>query len=264
MTCRTRPQPQTTWTQEGGDSTLASNVGARKAVIWTRTKMVAGVTAAILGRGAEFAYNNAGGLGAVEGNGWIAALQRYGIWSQSPGGAGGTTYHLSIISFPFKPILDPLLPVIPVILRVRDIVQVTRSAGATWGNVGFTLGGGYIFQDGSIEAYRSVGFHSYGGSTWRTYYSGNANVAAQRAFDTGRLISDVCELMFEIDGARKQVRYYIDGLLVDTFTPPIDAAAVAINRGESLNWSNKPDAGVTLRFHHGLGIGRIVELETLV
>lgn len=262
MTCRTRPRPTTTWAQQGGTSTPLSNPAARALALWTRPYMVNAVTLPLIGRGA-MAYGNAGG-NATEGRGWVAALFRYGHWSRSPAGAGGPTYHMFSAGFPFHAIVDPALPVIPVIIRVSDIVQVTREAGATFGYLGFTVGGGYVGQDGlAAEAYRSVGFVNYGGGTWRTYFSGNLNVAALHALDTGRLITDICELTFEVDGAQKQIRYYIDGVLVDTYTPAIDNGAVALARDEAIYWTNKADAAVTLRFHHSLGLGALVEIEVL-
>ena len=261
MACRTRPRPTSTFTPEGGNSVALSNVAGRKIALLTRPYMANGVTNPIIGK-QQMVFNNAGG-NATEARGWQAAFFRYCMWSRSVNGVGGTTYHSLYPGLPFYPLLDPARPAIPVIVRFRDVVQITREAGATWGVQSFTAGGGFAFQDGTLEAYRSVGFHNYGGNTWKTYYSGNANVAAQHVVDTGRLISDVCELMCEIDGQLKQVRYYIDGVLVDTFTPPIDNAAVAIHRQEQFYWSNKSDAATTIRHHHGLGIGFLVEVEVL-
>lgn len=258
MTCRTRPAPISQWTQQGVGA--AGDPAAHRTELWSRPARQAAVTNALIGR-IEHSYNNAGGLGATEGKGWVAALKRYAMWSDSPGGAGGTTYHQLTPGYPFHSLVDPQLPVQPVILRARDVVQVTRSAGAGFGSVAFTMGSGYVFQDGSLEAYRSVGFHSYGGGTWKSYYSGNLNAAALRAFDTGVSIFNICELMFEVDGARKEVRYYIDGVLVDTYAPAADANALALTRAEAFYWSNRPVGGTTYRFHHGLGLGMSVEIE---
>lgn len=258
MTCRTRPAPSTQWTQQGVGA--LGDPAAHRTELWMRGPRVAGTTNPLVGR-AEHTYSNAGGLGAVEGKGWNAVLKRYGMFNESPGGAGGTTYHSLTPAFPFHSLVDPALPVQPSIVRVRDVVQVTRTVGAGGGNVGFTLGGGYIFQDGTLEAYRSVGFHSYGGLTWKTYYSNNANVAALKVFDTGVSVLNLCELMFECDGARKEVRFYIDGVLVDTYVVPADNGAVAVVRAEAIYWSNRPVAATTLRLYHGLGLGPIIELE---
>lgn len=258
MTCRTRPAPISQWTQQGVGA--LGDPAAHRTELWSRPQRAAAVTNAIIGR-TEHSYSNAGGLGATEGKGWVAALKRYAMWNDSPGGAGGTTYHTLTPGFPWHALVNPALPIIPSILRFRDVVQVTRSAGAGAGNVGFTMGGGFVFQDGTLEAYRSVGFHSYGGLTWKSYFSGNLNVAALRAFDTGVSIFNIVELMVEVDGARKEVRYYIDGVLVDTYAPAADVNAPAITRSEAFYWSNRPVGGTTLRLHHGLGLGLSVEIE---
>jgi len=264
MACRTRPAPQTTWTQEGGTSTPLENAEGRKTALWARTDRIHAGTTNLIGRG-EFAFSNGGGVG-TEGRGWDAVLKRYTRWMNNIIGGAPSSPGVHQISpaFPANAMLDSLLQTIPFIVRLRDVVCIQRAAGATFGTAAFTVGGGYAWQDGTLEAYRSIGFHSYGGNTWKTYLSQNQNIAARHVVDTGRLITDLVELMIEVDGAQKEARWYIDGALVDRYKPGADAGAVAIDgRGDQIYWTLRPDLNVTLRYNHGCGIGPLLEMEAL-
>ena len=140
-----------------------------------------------------------------------------------------------------------------------------REAGATWGTVAFVIGEEFPWQGAQVDAARIIGFHSLGTSNWWSYYGGN-NRARLHAVDLGVPVTNISELMFEIDGSKKEVRWYIDGMLKDSFIPLVtDATAIAIgiNPFAQLYHVIRPDGGVTLSLYHGLGIGPVCELERL-
>ena len=257
----TRASPITVWHQQGVPSPGAAS---RRIQLLGRTDAIhAGVTN-LVGRG-EFAFSNGGGV-ATDGRGWDNTLKRYTRWIDEvlAGAPSSPGVHQLSPAVPWHAILDPAMQVLSVVVRVRDVIAVQRTAGVGDGTASFTLGQGYAWQDAIVEAYRSVGFHSYGGSTWKTYMSGNATNQNLRAFDTGISIYALHELMFEIDGVNKVIRYYIDGLLVDTFALPADAGAISLpSRDTQLYWTLKPALNTTLRLHHGCGIGPLVEVEAM-
>lgn len=237
---------------------LPSNAPGRRAVLWTRSKLIHLSTTNLIGK-AELGINNSGG-NAFNGQGWIAAIKRYGRFQQANG--NNPEYTQVSLHINPNPLVDPATPTRAVIVRIRDVVQLTRTAGATFGNIFFGYGDSYPFQWGTIEVIRGVGFHSYGGGTWRTYKSSN-NMIAQRVFDTGIPLTNLCELLIELDGQLKQVRWYIDGVLVDTYNVVADAGPVNVNAQPGLYWYLQPNVGVSLQFNHGIGVGTIIELEAL-
>ena len=257
-----RASPTTAWQQQG--IPVTGSVASRRIQLLGRTDGIHATSVNLVGRG-EFSFSNGGGV-ATDGRGWDATLRRYSRWINEiiAGAPSSSGYHTLTPAVPWHAILDPALPILPVVVRVRDVICCQQTAGVGFGTAAFTLGQGYAWQDAILEAYRSVGFHSYGGGTWRTYMSGNATNQPLRTFDTGIAITTMCELMFEIDGVSKVIRYYIDGLLVDTFALPADAGAIANpGRVDQLYWTVKPNLNTTLRFHHGLGIGPLIEVEAM-
>lgn len=235
-----------------------SNLAGRRAVLWSRSKLTHLANVNLIGR-AEAGINNSGG-NAFNGQGWIAAIKRYGRFQAANG--NNPEYTQITMTINPNPLVDPGQALRPVIVRIRDVVQLTRTLGASFGNIWFGYGDSYPFQWGTIEVIRGVGFHSYGGGTWRTYKSSN-NMIAQHVFDTGVPLTNLCELMIELDGQLKQIRWYIDGVLVDTYNVVADAGAVNPNSQPSIYWYLQPNAGVNLQFNHGIGIGLVVELEAL-
>lgn len=197
--------------------------------------------------------------------GWIAALKRYGMRMQQAGNSPG--YWSTGVSMTPGRLVDPAEATIPIIARFRDVEAVIREAGATWGTVAFVIGHEYPWQNAQVDAARIIGFHSLGGPNWCSYYGGNDRTRL-RGVDLGVPITQICELMFEIDGFKKEIRWYIDGVLKDTLTVVVADVSAPVTAGiqpfSQLYHVIRPDAGVTLSLYHGLGIGPLVELERLV
>lgn len=196
--------------------------------------------------------------------GWVAALKRYGMRMQQAGNSPG--YWATGVSMTPGRLVDPAEATIPIIARFRDVECVIREAGATWGTVAFLIGHEYPWQGAVMDAARVIGFHSLGGANWCSYFGGNDRTR-KRGVDLGIPITQLCELMFEIDGFKKEIRWYIDGVLKDTFPVVVADNTAPITAGiqpfAQIYHVIRPDNGVTLSLYHGLGIGPLVELERL-
>lgn len=243
--------------------TLLTNAAA---MLWLRAGRGSDNFAPLVGR-TGIGFNTGGGQG-TEGKGWIPQVGRYGIWSFSASGPAPVSpvLHSTGGAPLWHPMVNPVRTKTPAVVRCRDVVWVQQTVGVNFGALNFTLGDGYPWQDGTLEAYRSVGFHTHGGGTWQAYASGNVNNSPPNPghiFDTGKSILVMCELMFEIDSELNEIRYYVDGVLVDTYAPVADLNAIAVpNRTPFLSWGNRPNASTTLKYYHGLGIGKLIEVET--
>ena len=233
--------------------------GLRDAMYWARPKRQNVSTAQLIGR----VEQGQTGFNATFGSGWIAAIKRYGTFIQEIGNNPG--YWAAGIGLTPGRLVDPNEATIPIIIRIRDVVCVTRSAGATFGTVALTIGHEYPWQNANMDAARNIGFHSLGGANWCSYFSSN-NRTRLRGVDLGVPITQLCELMVEIDGSKKEIRWYIDGVLKDTYDAVADVTVptiAGINPFSQLYHTLRPDAGVTLQYYHHLGIGALVEIERL-
>jgi hypothetical protein len=205
-----------------------------------------------------------GGFGATFTSGWFDNLKRYGTRIRQVGNNVG--FWAAGIGLTPGRLVDTNEATIPIIIRIRDVVQVTREAGATWGTAAVLIGHEYAWQNAVLDASRTIGFHSLGGSNWCSYFGGN-NRARLRGVDLGVPITQIAELMVEIDGFKKQIRWYIDGVLKDTYDAGADVTApviAGVSPYGQLYHIIRPDAGITLSFYIGLGIGPLVEIERYV
>lgn len=242
-----------------GAGTVTPDQGLRDAMYWARPKRQNVQTAQLIGR-VEQGQN---GFGATFASGWNATFKRYGTMVKEVG--NNPAYWAAGIGLTPGRLVDPNEATIPIIIRIRDAVGVIRTAGATFGTVALIIGHEYPWQNAQVDAARNIGFHSLGTGTWWTYFSAN-NRTRLRAVDTGIPITQVAMLMFEIDGFKKQIRWYIDNVLKDTFNPVADVTVpttAGINPFSQLYHAVRPDVGVTLEFWHHMGIGALVEIDRL-
>lgn len=243
----------------GAAAQVTPDQGLRDAMYWARPKRQNVSTAQLIGK----VEQGQTGFNATFASGWVAAFKRYGTMikevSNNPG------YWAAGIGLTPGRLVDPNEATIPIIIRIRDLVGVVRTAGATFGSVALTIGHEYPWQNAQMDAARNIGFHSLGTGTWWTYFSAN-NRTRLRGVDTGIPITQLAMLMVEIDGFKKQIRWYIDNILRDTFNPVADVTVpttAGINPYSQLYHLCRPDAGVTLEFWHHMGIGALVEIERL-
>lgn len=239
---------------------VVADQGLRDSPMWARPIRANVSTANLIGQ----VEQAAGGFGATFPVGWIAALKRYGMTIRQVGNNPG--YWSAAIGLTPGRLVDPAEVTIPIVIRIRDVMQVTREVGATFGTVAFVIGHEYPWQNAQMDAARIIGFHSLGTGNWWSYFSSN-NRTRLHAVDLGVPITNMSELMFEMDGSKKEIRWYIDGVLKDTFDMVVADVTVPTTAGiqpyAQLYTLVRPDAGVTLDLNHGLGIGPLVEIERL-
>ena len=237
---------------------VTPDTGLRDSPYWARPLRTNVSTAQLIGK----VEQGQSGFGATFQNGWNATFKRYGSLVKEVGNNGA--YWAAGIGLTPGRLVDPAEVTIPIIIRIRDVTGVVRTAGATFGSVAMVIGHEFPWQNAQMDSARNIGFHSLGTGNWWSYFSAN-NRTRLRGVDLGIPITQLCELMVEIDGSKKEIRWYIDGVLKDTF--PVVAADVTvpttagINPYAQLYHVCRPDAGVTLEFWHHMGIGTLVEIE---
>jgi len=237
-----------------GPPVILPDQGLRDVLMWGRPIRGAVMTDYI---GNQFEGSTVNGAGSNTA-GWQAPLMRYG--HRTFGFAGSTVWKAQT-GLLANLLVDPSTGVIPVIIRVRDVIQFTVHAGA--------LGGGFfgfcpdVSNNGTLvfAVSRCVGFANINGN-WHSRYTAN-NGGVLRDVDSLITVSGIHELMFELDGVKKQVRWYIDGVLFDTYQVVADATAVVAGEQTSPvslhHYAGGPATNASM--YHGLGIGPLVEVQ---
>lgn len=190
---------------------------------------------------------------------WIPAFARYGH-PMAVTGAATNRLLLNVGVIP-QSWLDPREPARPHILRVCDVVAATWSGTVTRARCVFLMGS---MSASGANYPNSIGFHNNGGATWFTYLSAH-NRTVLRNVDTGVLTNSPHELMFELDGSTREARWYVDGVLVDSFTMGQDNTTPIVHNGyfnELFHEVGGAASGVqTNTIYAGMGTGLMIELE---
>lgn len=190
---------------------------------------------------------------------WNDSYKRYGhfLYAESSFAASDTLIETGIEP---RALVDPALPVVPLIYRVRDVVAIESPGG---NEAGFYIGSSSNLSVSLNPSPRTTGFRNYTGSTWQTLYARNDATEPYPRVDTLASCTEPVELMFELDGVLKEIRWYVDTVLVHSLRPAADGTAYSGSglAEPKLFWSCK--AVSPMKYWHMLGAAPMVELEVV-
>lgn len=179
---------------------------------------------------------------------WNADIKRY---SMNQTQAASVSDHRYQIGMSARSLVDPLFPPSGIVVKVQDLVRAFFQ-GAINAQVGkaLFLMGPQVASSVSTFDIASLGWRAAYGAvgvqpTWVTQYS-SKNGGILRSVDSG-LTCDVPRLLsWVLDGKNQVIRWYANGVLVDTYAPSsgeVGGQNTLVGR-ESIHWICNCSSGV--------------------
>jgi len=154
----------------------------------------------------------------------------------------------------FHALVDPTIPIIPVVLTFDDYVSATIALGACEVAVGFHE---HVVAN-NASTLVGIGFRAGVDHVWHTFVndcpSGVAPVTVRRnTAIAGKLSSESHRLSIVFDGRTKTIKWLIDGVQVDIWVPPTPLDQMSPQPGPKLMYSVVVplNGDVVLRVHAG-------------
>lgn len=151
---------------------------------------------------------------------WNADIKRY---SKNQTQSSSTSANRFQVGFSPKALVDPLYPPSGIVVKVQDLVRASFAGidNAQHAKAVFTVGpqaGSSVstFEKGCIGWAAQYG--GAGQPTWFTRYS-SKDGAITRQVDSGLQCDTLRQLSIVFDGKNQQIRWYANGVLVDTYSP---------------------------------------------
>lgn len=179
---------------------------------------------------------------------WNADIKRYSMNQTQSVSVSDHRYQIGMSA---RALVDPLFPPSGIIVKVQDLVRaffqgaINVQVGKALFIIGPQVASSVATFDIASLGWRAAYSNLNVQPTWITQYS-SKNGGILRSVDSG-LSCDVPRLLsFVLDGKLQQIRWYANGVLVDTYSPSsgeVGGQNTLVGR-ESIHWIVNSSSGV--------------------
>ena len=206
---------------------------------------------------------------------WNATLKRYTREGLVNGSIVSERYQSYIEP---RAIVDPRYPPTGLVVRLSDTLHLLVTGGPPpWSGICYArMSFGFRANAGAMSSANTnqtpfIGFRldllpnsNVANPTWKADYV-NWDSSVRRSTDTGITSGTPRHMMVELDGIAQKIRWYIDGVLVDTYSPVANDVGGQPAAGPS-EWSVHTEVNVsaggapspTLKASIHLGVGQLI------